>query len=45
MNWINLCKKIISMDYLNHKLSFFGVAVLMQNIEKYQNGNFILFIN
>ena len=32
MAWINLTKKIMSMNYQNDKLSFLGVAVLMQNI-------------
>jgi len=45
MNWINLSKKIMSMEYDNQKLCFLGIAVLMQNIQKCQNSNFTLFVN
>lgn len=45
MLWINISKKIMSMEYVNKKLTFLSMAVLIQNLEKIQNVNFIVSIN
>lgn len=45
MFWINVGKKIMSMEYHNLRLNFLGVAVIMQNLEKYKTCNFILHAN
>lgn len=37
MFWINLAKRVMSIEYKNQKLSFLAVAVLIHNIEKCQN--------
>lgn len=46
MFWINLGKKIISLtNYPNKKLCFLSIAVLIQNLQKYQVSTFVVTAN
>lgn len=45
MFWINLGKKIMGMSYPNSRLCFWAIALLMENLERYQSCNFMLTAN
>ena len=45
MMWINLAKKIISIDYPNKILSFLALGVLISNLKVCQNKSIYLTAN